>query len=114
MPLLLAHSLTLSPCAGESETEVADPVSPCKKALSLGRDCQHDTDCVAAVPGTSCGCTRNLVINGNTTVKKYQMLVAECGDLPFSTCDCPPANGFRCNRHENRDWGTCGWNYTSW
>lgn len=73
---------------------------------NLGR-CDAASECVD-IPGTSCGCTRNLVLNASADLTAFWALVERmsadgCGLA--STCDCPPANGFAC-----RD-GHCVWNY---
>lgn len=81
------------------------------QALTLElRACTSAAQCVS-VPGTSCGCTRNLVANGDNDLAELhdfidRMNAAGCGLV--STCDCPPADGFVC---EN---GLCAWNYTGW
>jgi hypothetical protein len=71
------------------------------------RHCQTAADCVA-VPGTSCGCTRNLVLNRSEDLTPFWRLVEQmnadgCGLA--TTCDCPPADGYVCRE------GLCGWNY---
>eukprot|EP00051_Salpingoeca_urceolata_P032471 m.15872 g.15872 ORF g.15872 m.15872 type:complete len:931 (-) comp5112_c0_seq1:281-3073(-) len=81
------------------------PAPTCEAQLAAARDCSRSADCAASVPGTSCGCTRNHVINKNISVKQYQELFAKCGGGGISTCDCPPASGFSCVA------GQCTWDY---
>jgi hypothetical protein len=72
------------------------------------RYCQTDAECGQVLMGTSCGCTNNWVANiSSDTSLFYDMLDAAeaCGLALFSTCDCPPANGFACVDNE------CTWNY---
>lgn len=74
------------------------------------RRCQTADECVP-VPGTSCGCTRNLVLNRERDLTAFWDLVAAmnaagCGIA--TTCDCPPADGTVC-----RD-GLCAWNYVGY
>lgn len=71
------------------------------------RACTHASQC-EAVPGTSCGCTRNLVVNGSNDLAPLfdfldGMNGAGCGMI--STCDCPAADGYICQD------GLCAWNY---
>ena len=71
------------------------------------RACTTAATC-EAVPGTSCGCTRNLVVNGaNDLAPLWDVIdgmnAAGCGLV--STCDCPAADGYQCVN------GLCGWNY---
>lgn len=69
--------------------------------------CTTADDCVA-VSGTSCGCTRDVVVNKNEDVEAFEAMIEAMnadGCAILSTCDCPAANGFACTN------GTCGWNY---
>ena len=76
--------------------------------LAQVQSCQSPDDCID-VPGTSCGCTMNYVVNKSASLWLFWQIgelmgAAGCG--PFgSTCSCPPVDGFKC---EN---GVCGWNY---
>lgn len=94
-----------------------DPAPSCADVRSdfeLERDaiqsCGSDEECGQVLTGTSCGCTRNLVARLDATTERFYELLetqvdgAQCVSL-FSTCDCPPANGFVC------DEGLCAWNY---
>lgn len=78
--------------------------------VSANNQCVSAQDC-QAIPGTSCGCTRNLVLSNNAdleTLWDLGDLMSADGCHPFlSTCDCPPAEGFKC------DAGHCSWNYTN-
>lgn len=72
----------------------------------LGR-CDAADECVG-ISGTSCGCTRNLVLNKDSELGGFWSLVeqmnqAGCGIA--TTCDCPPADGYLCED------GHCAWNY---
>jgi hypothetical protein len=78
--------------------------------LALVQACTDAEQCVD-VPGTSCGCTRNLVVNQGADLSTFWninewMNQAGCGLA--STCDCPAADGFACED------GVCAWNYTGW
>lgn len=69
--------------------------------------CTSSAEC-AAIPGTSCGCTRNLVLSENADMNLFwaiydAMNAGGCGLV--STCDCPAADGFVCDN------GHCAWNY---
>jgi len=69
--------------------------------------CTTPDDCVA-VEGTSCGCTRNAVVNKHEDVDAFKGLVQSMSDAGcglISPCDCPPADGYACTN------GACGWNY---
>ncbi len=75
------------------------------------RSCTMDDECGVEMKGTSCGCTKNWVARKDADFTEFDALVDLAGelgcDLPFfSTCDCPPAEGFKC--HES---GICTWNY---
>jgi len=71
------------------------------------RHCETAADC-AAVPGTSCGCTRDLVLNASENLSPLRWILEHmnadgCGMA--TTCDCPPADGYVCQE------GLCGCNY---
>ncbi|MCU0663374.1 MAG: hypothetical protein MUC50_13740 [Myxococcota bacterium] len=66
------------------------------------RDCQ-------AISGTSCGCTNNLVLSKEADLEAFwdlrnSMSADGCGFF-VTACDCPRANGYKCDR------GHCRWNY---
>ncbi len=69
--------------------------------------CEDAGQCMALL-GTSCGCTRNLVVNQEMD-HSYFWEIFEAMDAAgcriYTTCDCPPADGFKCEE------GHCGWNY---
>ena len=74
------------------------------------RGCSLDSECGQVLKGTSCGCTRDWVARVDADPAEFYALVELAGELrcelPFiSTCDCPAADGYRC------DAGTCAWNY---
>ncbi len=69
--------------------------------------CASADDCVS-VSGTSCGCTRDVVVNKHQDLIGFEALVSamnEAGCGLITTCDCPAADGFACTN------GVCGWNY---
>ena len=72
------------------------------------KQCSSADEC-KSIPGTSCGCTNNLVVGkyANETLlfdMADKMSAVGCG--PFiSTCDCPAADGFVCENNQ------CNWNY---
>lgn len=76
--------------------------------LAQVTQCSSADDCID-VPGTSCGCTRNLVVNKDENLWLFWEMagwMADNGCGPFvSTCDCPAADGFACVD------GQCAWNY---
>lgn len=92
---------TLMDCADWSEeySRFVDAHNTCTDAS----DCQ-------SISGTSCGCTRDLVLSKNADMATFQNLVelmSADGCNPFiSPCDCPTADGFKCES------GRCAWNYT--
>lgn len=73
------------------------------------RSCTRDDECGQDLPGTSCGCTRNLVARIDADATCYQDLRQRARDLqcdlPVTVCDCPAADGFVCRE------GWCSWNY---
>lgn len=79
-----------------------------KSLLAQVAQCSSASDCID-VPGTSCGCTRNLVVNKDVDLWFFWKVAGWMGDdgcSPFvSTCDCPSADGFACVD------GLCSWNY---
>jgi len=79
-----------------------------KSLLSIVTQCTAPDDCVS-VPGTSCGCTRNLVVNKDMDLWLFWKVAEWMGNdgcSPFfSTCDCPPVDGYACIE------GHCAWNY---
>lgn len=76
--------------------------------LAEAQACTRDDECGTAMPSTSCGCTRNLVVRTDADMAAYRSLTElGCGGVGgTSPCDCPPADGFRCFG------GRCAWNYT--
>ncbi len=74
------------------------------------RSCEDDAECGQVLTGTSCGCTRNWVARNDADISNWESIREEaaeegCSIGGISTCDCPPALGFRC------DAGVCNWNY---
>ena len=76
--------------------------------LAQVQACQSPDDCVD-VPGTSCGCSMNYVVNESADLWMFWLLadhMGEAGCSPFmSTCSCPAVDGFKCENN------TCSWNY---
>lgn len=69
--------------------------------------CASPDEC-AALPGTSCGCTRNLVVNKDADLTTFWQIYKDMGQAGcgiITTCDCPPADGYLCQD------GQCAWNY---
>ena len=107
------HCVTIADGPGQ----VCQPMSDCGDWFAAYtelttdlRACTSAEQC-QAVPGTSCGCTRNLVVNRRAALDLLfdfleGMNAAGCGLV--STCDCPPADGFVCQN------GLCAWNYTGY
>lgn len=79
-----------------------------KALLTQVAQCNSVANCID-VPGTSCGCTHNLVVNKDVDLWLFWKVAGWMGDdgcSPFvSDCDCPPAEGFACMD------GLCTWNY---
>ncbi len=78
--------------------------------LAIVQACETADDCGYPLPGTSCGCTRNLVANNTAdTEELYHVLQVaddlDCELIPDTACDCPDAAGFVC------DGGVCAWDY---
>jgi pacifastin inhibitor LCMII len=111
-------------CVCTSPGEVActardcqEPVSSCDSllnelqgTLSSVQKCSTAADCGQAIPGSSCGCTRDLVARKDASLGPYLELRAKVAELGCatdggSTCDCPNADGFACVNN------VCGWNY---
>ncbi len=96
------------PVLGCVECSCGDWQGTYKWALDEVTQCNTAADC-AELPGTSCGCTNNLVVNSDTDLTYFWMvadMMGEAGCSPFvSTCDCPAADGFLCAA------GHCAWNY---
>ena len=91
-------------------TTCPDLIAGVEAELVAIRSCDQPEDCGRAIPGTSCGCTRDLVARADADLARFEALMAEIGRQGcdfgfFSTCDCPPADGFTCVE------GMCAWNY---
>ena len=91
--------------------ETCDEVEDAQdSALADIQACTTADECGQVLTGTSCGCTRDLVARVGADATLFYDLVEQsqalqCDSGLISTCDCPPANGFACDR------GTCTWNY---
>lgn len=107
---IVAIGLATSGCSPDD-----DQTAGCSKLANeieverqLLQHCDSDGDCGASEGKGSCGCTRGLAIRADADPTKYRALIdraASC-ELPLgSTCDCPAADGFRCES------GRCAWNY---
>jgi hypothetical protein len=96
-----------------------DPGSSCaslvnelKATLASAQKCASAADCGQPIPGSSCGCTRDLVARKDADLAPYLALKAKVSEQGCmadggSTCDCPSANGFACIQN------VCGWNYAN-
>jgi len=78
------------------------------------RSCTQDSDCGQALPGTSCGCTRDHLARKDASTTYFYEILARaesfnCTEaLPIaSACDCPEVLGSYCNA------GICDWKYVS-
>ena len=65
--------------------------------------CTNDHECGTVLPGTSCGCTRDLVARigvSDAVMSRFHQYLErhtnDCGEGFITTCDCPKANGFAC------------------
>jgi hypothetical protein len=81
-----------------------------KATLARVQQCQSAADCGQRIPGSSCGCTRDLIARNDADLTSYLGQRARASELACeteggSTCDCPNANGFACID------SVCGWNY---
>ena len=85
-------------------------VSEMNAELSSVQMCKSAADCGQAIPGSSCGCTHDLIARKDANLSAYSALKAKVSELGCaseggSTCDCPNADGFACINN------VCGWNY---
>jgi hypothetical protein len=83
-----------------------------KATLSGVQRCASPADCGQPIPGSSCGCTRDLVARKDAELSTYLAERAKVSELGCateggSTCDCPNADGFACINN------VCGWNYVN-
>ncbi|MEO6599951.1 MAG: hypothetical protein ABIQ16_08785 [Polyangiaceae bacterium] len=87
-------------------------VSDMKGTLASVQKCKSAADCGQPIPGSSCGCTRDLVARKDADISPYLAQKARVFDLGCaseggSTCDCPNADGFACVDN------VCSWNYVT-
>jgi hypothetical protein len=87
-------------------------VNELKSTLSSVQKCTAAADCGQPIPGSSCGCTRDLVARKDADLTSYLDLRSKVSELGCatdggSTCDCPSADGFACINN------VCGWNYAN-
>jgi len=85
-------------------------VSEMKATLSSVQKCQSAADCGQRIPGSSCGCTRDLIARNDADLSSYlaqraQVSELDCATEGGSVCDCPSADGFACIDN------VCAWNY---
>lgn len=109
-------------CSGSGEIactqrSCADAGSACDSlvgelaaTLSSVQTCMSAADCGQTIPGSSCGCTRDLVARKDADLSSYLAQRAKVSELGCatdvgSTCDCPNADGFACIKN------VCAWNY---
>lgn len=97
----------------EPQLSCAELVQALKDELKSIQSCTSDAECGQTLPGTSCGCTRNLVAKKNADSTRFFKLLSEarqrqCPDTPsfVSTCDCPATYGYECKS------GSCAWKYS--
>ncbi|MDH5671922.1 MAG: BPTI/Kunitz domain-containing protein [Myxococcales bacterium] len=109
-----------APDAGSDAGPQPDAASDeCSQAAGLfameladAQRCELDSECGAVLSGSSCGCTRDLVLRNDADDGELQRLLElahpvtgeRCLDSS-SDCDCPEADGFICKA------GRCNWNY---
>ncbi|MCP4674005.1 MAG: hypothetical protein GY854_00485 [Deltaproteobacteria bacterium] len=94
-------------CLTQCETDCADWHTAYSAEVENVAACTSADQC-EALPGTSCGCTRNLVVNSASDLTYFWELygaMADAGCGIYTTCDCPPADGYVCEE------GQCAWNY---
>jgi len=85
-------------------------VSELRATLASIQKCTAAADCGQPIPGSSCGCTRDLVARKDANLAPYLEQKAKVAELGcetdgISTCDCPSTNGFACISN------VCTWNY---
>jgi len=109
--ILLGLAIALSLGCKKEPTDPCDIVAPEWEA-ELGRvqACDVDADCGLPLPGTGCGCTRNLVGNNDADTEQLYYILQLGDDLSCTlvqptSCDCPDAKGFVCQQ------GVCAWDY---
>ncbi len=105
--------LSILACVGTSALRPCEDVlADLDAARADIQSCTTHAECGQPLPGTSCGCTRDLVARLDADPSSFYALLdqaelQEC-DVGFdSVCDCPEAYGFQC------DAGTCAWDYAS-
>lgn len=104
-------------CCDDFEEQCSEPVTSCEEIVEAYfaetaeiRSCTQDAECGQVLTGTSCGCTNNWVARTDADISEWESIREDafengCEIGGISTCDCPAADGFRCNA------GTCTWNY---
>lgn len=104
-------------CCDDYQEQCSEPVDVCEEIVEAYvaetteiRSCTQDAECGQVLTGTSCGCTRNWVARTDADISEWESIREDafengCEIGGISTCDCPAADGFRCNA------GTCTWNY---
>lgn len=119
-PTILLPTLALGGCVliFDGDDDDSGSFETCDAAVAAIEDelddlraCTTDAQCGQVLAGTSCGCTRNLVVREDADPTRFWALwddaVALSCDVGTSPCDCPEAYGFVC------DDGQCGWRYVS-
>jgi hypothetical protein len=87
-------------------------LSELKSTLSSAQKCASAAECGQPIPGSSCGCTRDLVARKDANLAPYLELKSKASELGClddggSTCDCPSTDGFACVDN------VCAWNYAN-
>ncbi len=126
LALILGAAALQSGCAGEppsmpaaaaSASQIPSDCAGLSRALGEEletiRRCTAASDCGGDVPAFgSCGCTHNPAVRKDADTSRYlklfeEMQAKQCaGAGQMGTCDCPPADGYRCTD------GRCEWNVT--
>lgn len=107
---MLLVVLVLSLACARSREPCEIVAAEWEEELARVQACEVDEDCGYPIPGTSCGCTRNLVAANEASIDQL-LYIKQVGDdvgcalVPQTACDCPDADGFVC------DDGRCAWSY---
>jgi hypothetical protein len=97
-------------CGDPDAPTCSDVRAQAAEELASLQACSQAAECGQVLEGTSCGCTRDLVLRLDADPETYEIILAsevdgELCEQPSSTCDCPYAEGFACVE------GLCAWNY---
>jgi hypothetical protein len=103
---------TLRACPPDAGSTCKSLEKDLQTTLASVQKCMTAGDCAQPIPGSSCGCTRDLVARKDADLSSYLALRAKSAELGCdtgggSTCDCPNAEGFACINN------VCAWNYVN-